>query len=413
MDRLTHNTSAHCHTGAALVTVLAVVAFVATLVVVFTTVTQLDRQSASNYIARESADLMVQEAVALVGAKLLTAYTPPHMVIATMPGRVVYNPGDNKPVQTVALSSGVDAGTTGGVYAGANLNRISRSIDGERIIDPNGQDMLLSWIYVREDGSRTAGGAPTANPNNPVVGRYAFWTDDESSRINFNTAWKRRTGTFSLADSTLINLRALDDKMTQTDADTLFDATKQTPLMTPLEEARVIPALADVFSQNRFNTTHRSHDMDLNPFGEPKIVLTTRADKAGGQPFIDILTDGTGLDPGEIASIDGAKYKETVEKIYTLLKREGWPYVEADNGEKQSVVARYGANEWAVQFAMDIIEYVRAAESALPIVQPVRGRAMSFTGDEVDFRFGQSGAFQANAFMGNSRSPRITEVGIR
>lgn len=55
-----------------------------------------------------------------------------------------------------------------------------------------------AWIYVLKDGQMitpvSASGtiarfpAGTASKENPIVGRIAFWTDDESSKLNLNTA---------------------------------------------------------------------------------------------------------------------------------------------------------------------------------------------------------------------------------
>lgn len=58
--------------------------------------------------------------------------------------------------------------------------------------------MPVSWLYVLRDGSFVApsgaggdGGSATvagASAQNPIVGRIAFWTDDESCKVNINTA---------------------------------------------------------------------------------------------------------------------------------------------------------------------------------------------------------------------------------
>ncbi len=67
--------------------------------------------------------------------------------------------------------------------------------------------MPVRWLYVLKDGTLTAPSASEADGTratwkeneraptaaNPIVGRVAFWTDDESSKININTA-----GGFSL-----------------------------------------------------------------------------------------------------------------------------------------------------------------------------------------------------------------------
>ncbi len=46
--------------------------------------------------------------------------------------------------------------------------------------------MPVRWLYVLKDGSIRDQSAATAD--NPMVGRIAFWTDDESCKVNINTA---------------------------------------------------------------------------------------------------------------------------------------------------------------------------------------------------------------------------------
>ena len=55
--------------------------------------------------------------------------------------------------------------------------------------------MPVEWLYVLKDGSLGAlndqgqfKGTGTPSQDNPIVGRIAFWTDDESSKVNINTA---------------------------------------------------------------------------------------------------------------------------------------------------------------------------------------------------------------------------------
>ena len=46
--------------------------------------------------------------------------------------------------------------------------------------------MPVKWLYVLRDG--TVGSASEATDKNPIVGRTAFWTDDESCKLNINTS---------------------------------------------------------------------------------------------------------------------------------------------------------------------------------------------------------------------------------
>ncbi|MBC8002179.1 MAG: hypothetical protein H7X97_06285, partial [Opitutaceae bacterium] len=55
--------------------------------------------------------------------------------------------------------------------------------------------MPVKWLYVLEDGQMVAptGGGTTAtvaaaSGTNSIIGRVAFWTDDETSKVNINTA---------------------------------------------------------------------------------------------------------------------------------------------------------------------------------------------------------------------------------
>jgi uncharacterized protein (TIGR02600 family) len=47
-------------------------------------------------------------------------------------------------------------------------------------------EMPVAWLYELQDG--TLGAASAATAANPIVGRIAFWTDDETSKIDLNTA---------------------------------------------------------------------------------------------------------------------------------------------------------------------------------------------------------------------------------
>lgn len=58
--------------------------------------------------------------------------------------------------------------------------------------------MPVEWIYVLRDGTTgalnasnkfvSADGSTTPSASNPIIGRVAFWTDDESCKVNVNTA---------------------------------------------------------------------------------------------------------------------------------------------------------------------------------------------------------------------------------
>jgi hypothetical protein len=69
----------------------------------------------------------------------------------------------------------------------------------------NPAPMPVKWLYVLEDGSLHTPDASSsgtravisaATTTNPIVGRIAFWADDESTKININTASATSANTF-------------------------------------------------------------------------------------------------------------------------------------------------------------------------------------------------------------------------
>jgi hypothetical protein len=85
--------------------------------------------------------------------------------------------GNSRPLRTstIALHSGYD---TSQELVDLNFTNAS----GTRAIWPGGLDMPVNWKPVLKNP------AASASATNPVVGRYAFWVDDESSKVNINTA---------------------------------------------------------------------------------------------------------------------------------------------------------------------------------------------------------------------------------
>lgn len=80
---------------------------------------------------------------------------------------------------------------------------VSGSVAGTKVPagrnDPNGRlPMPVKWLYILRDGRMTVPqmmepgkvqfGDPAPTKENPIVGRVAFWTDDESAKVNINTA---------------------------------------------------------------------------------------------------------------------------------------------------------------------------------------------------------------------------------
>lgn len=380
--------------AAALITVLAVVVLATILAVGLTVAMRMDRQASYYHLERERATLMAREGVETARAILRAATATDSLSWVSQPGRIV------TPTQAFELSSGGGSTSATGLFAAANLNRLTWQ-GNDRILDPQGGDISLQWIYVRRDGSRETNQNPSVQTNNPIVGRYAYWVDDESTRVNLNTAWQRQgnPNTNNLAAASIVSLEALG--LTSAQALEVYSSAINRAFNTPFE-ALNLSGLTNILSTNRFLTTHYTQDSDLNPWGEPKMVLTTQKNRANGNTnFLDILNvDNT--DPGVGANINATKITQTLGKLVGYLTQTNWSYAPGS-----SFATKYYPSDtnrvW--QLAADILDYVRSAESTNVFLMPTRGNPTGTGG----FTYGNLSA--SNSIIGTVRHPMITEVG--
>lgn len=114
----------------------------------------------------------------------------------------VSRPGDNRGyLAHFPILSGNDL--VPGQYAGKSVQTYRTPIEGFGVDsdwssggtiapDNNPVPMPVRWLYVLQDGTLApagSGGSVTrATETNPIVGRVAFWTDDDTCKLNINTA---------------------------------------------------------------------------------------------------------------------------------------------------------------------------------------------------------------------------------
>jgi len=148
-------------------------------------------------------------------------YSSDNMVVDTQGDLTSFDPSSDVPANwysNPALFTDLNApvtGSTGTTYpimdpAAANLVSGYPMVEGFSITGaptatgttPNPAPMPVKWIYVLRDGTLTApiaddstgttadftNAAQTPTDDNPIVGRIAFWTDDETCKLNLNTA---------------------------------------------------------------------------------------------------------------------------------------------------------------------------------------------------------------------------------
>lgn len=104
----------------------------------------------------------------------------------------VNEPGSGSLVKHFPVLDDPDQMAQGGIGVPEGF-KVSASVPGKTSYQP--VPMPVRWLYVLKDGQMIAPGGgttqvtvPGASAANPIVGRVAFWTDDETCKININTA---------------------------------------------------------------------------------------------------------------------------------------------------------------------------------------------------------------------------------
>lgn len=380
--------------AAALIVVLSVIVLISVLVVGMTIATRMERSASFYDRERGRADFLARMGVDYGQALLMDATAADRFWVSS-PGRIVASaPGTFAELsESITLSSGYTNNATSDVSTDVNRTAL---IGADRILDPNGPAFHVRWIYVQEDGSFS----DTMNAQS--VGRFAFWVDDESSRVNLNTA-SRRSAVQPDSWPSQIELGALQGLDTY--APGIAATASNAPFLTPYDALGRNPDWVNALSANRFVVTHYTQDPDINPWGEPRIVLTTLQTNANGRPFVRITGFPAG-DPGLRASLSQADLQNTYTNITTFLARANWPYARGN-----SFATKFGT-PGVSQMALDLIEYVRTSESTNlwpePIVAQLATNSLVMLppGTELD------DSSIEDASIGTVRRPMFSQVGL-
>lgn len=217
--------------GMALVIVLAVLVLLSGLVVAFFSSVTSDASSSAVYSNDVGAKQLAESAVNLVMGQIVAATNNSTSAWASQPGAIrTYTSTGNTTAQVFKLYSAQSMVQTGSGNLSSDvvstwatdrahftdLNAPVTDTSGQvvyPIVDPtptvegfsisgaptapsgNAAPMPVRWLYMLKDGTLAAatGNATTATVSsataaNPIVGRIAFWTDDETSKVNINTA---------------------------------------------------------------------------------------------------------------------------------------------------------------------------------------------------------------------------------
>lgn len=223
--------------GAVLVIVLMVLVLLVALVVGLLRRVETDRANAASFRGGTLSEILSEYAINTMKAQIHAATTDdPTLAWASQPGAIrtysATGPALQKiyklysaPVMVGDAVSTLNSDTTAlenwvdnrALFTDLNAPVESGGRTNYPILDPTGEGVVKGfeikkgapsttgqtapmpvwWLYVLQDGTLvapTAGSQPNtvnvpgATPENPITGRIAFWTDDETCKINVNTA---------------------------------------------------------------------------------------------------------------------------------------------------------------------------------------------------------------------------------
>lgn len=225
--------------GAAIVIVLALIVLMLGLAIAFLSRVQNDRVTSSIYAAAATSRQLADTTVGLVQTQINKATTQGSDVAwASQPGmiRTFSNSGGllqafklysadnmildapNKSALDTEFAIAASWQSDKAIWTDLNAPVIVRvngadvqkypildpgadgRVEGFQIAAPPGNNsakgqMPVKWLYLLQNGTLVAPGGngntatvTGATKNNPIVGRIAFWTDDETCKVNVNTA---------------------------------------------------------------------------------------------------------------------------------------------------------------------------------------------------------------------------------
>jgi hypothetical protein len=286
---------------------LGILALVTLLLIAFVTSMRVENMAAKNFNdmikARQLAQAAVDQAVTTIRQATTPMRTPsPAFTYVTFPGIVATN------FQGVTGFIRLYSVSPTATHDLLDLNS-GFGITGTNTVEfppPTDPPITVEWIYIGRDPTLPPG------PNNPIVGRFAYWVDDEASKVNINQAWARpHAGTPPIPDTTYAYNDAYGDT-SEVDLNALvpalnayanqIEAARATPLppYATIEEVRRAtpppPAPGIVyadFNANQFYLTTLSDDTgDLDVFGRQRLILSPLA--ANGLSQSKDIVDTTG-----------------------------------------------------------------------------------------------------------------------
>jgi hypothetical protein len=312
--------------GSALLITLAALVLVTIIVISYAVVTRLESSMARSNFEAESAKQLATMAVDEVQAKLIDNI-PLNAQWAAAPGRL-YNAKTGTFTDLHSGHVGTDSvALNSQLYGASSKYPIVPANNDYTTPDP----MKVDWIYVLQDGTRSTDSGYSPGKTNPIVGRYAYWTDVENGKVNLNTAGKAQTTyeTSSYGSTANDNIQNLSGHPSRVDlskldssggtisssaslltynfaasslwyggdgTDNVFGVLNANPSLRAVgqglkrfnsiwEWSQISGIQRDMIEANKFYLTTQANTPELNPWGQNKIWMQTTPGPQLGKLF--------------------------------------------------------------------------------------------------------------------------------
>ena len=286
--------------GSALVMTLVIIVLITVVTVGYLASVMLETKTATSSLDQERA-----YGVAMVGAhqamaKIREALGPwddPYKSFATnqppfywslSPGRITH--WDYRSTNSTNFGLFSESPST----AEVNLNR--PLIDGSYPIigGTSPPQVSVKWASLLRDPTQPA------SASNAVVGRYAFWVDDEGAKINVNTAdgtEKYTTNSLGIGTPSEVSLEwVLGGTNAKALTKEVVQMARTNGFTSPDEVLRVAGMSTNAVTNQMFALTAYSRSPELNVFGQPRVAVAPLLGD-GGWPRSNMVLNSLTLLP--------------------------------------------------------------------------------------------------------------------
>lgn len=321
---------------------LAVLTLVTVLVVSLLLTTQFERTAASLQLGRTQAaafaDYGADIAISRLGEAIGNGMSPGRMWISE-PGRIrTYDRANLASYQDFEMFSALPEADDPTLKEARNVDLNRKSLNGVYPIAAPAAGQALATMKV---GWKNLLKNPDQPPSatNPIVGRIAYWVDDESCKVNVNTADGSKkqdlyriigpnevSQSFGFGTPSEISLEALVDSngtaLTNATAAAVAGQAWSREFNALDELVAVSGFSADFLNHNRFNLTCHSRIPEVTFFGEPRIYLfPIFRDTSGTFNFSKIRTLTTGGSQNYLTQVLGGSsltFSGPIDFIYPI-----------------------------------------------------------------------------------------------